>query len=132
MATSGSVSTSKYDGRYYTVSWTAKQSIPNNQSTITWTLKAVGGNVSWYAERTLKVLIDGTSVFSKTARKERYAETIATGTKVIKHDSQGNADFKIEIQAAVYVDSVNCTGSETFVLTQIKRPSTLSVSSRPL
>lgn len=132
MATSGSVSTSKYDGRYYTVSWTATQSVANNQSKVKWTLKAVGGESSWYAERTLKVVLGGSTVFSKTDRVERKAGTIASGTKVIKHDSSGDASFSISIQAAVYVSSINCTGSKTFTLANIPRKSTLSVSSGTL
>lgn len=132
MATSGSVSTSKYDGRYYTVSWTATQSVDDNQSTISWTLKAVGGNSSWYAERTLKVVLGGSNVYSKTSRVERYTGTIATGTEVITHDSNGDADFTISIQAAVYVSDVNCTGSSTFTLTNIPRKSTLSVANGTL
>lgn len=132
MATSGSVSTGSYEGRYYTVSWTATQSSSANQSTISWTLSAVGGSSSWYAERTLNVVLGGSTVYSKTDRVERYAGTIATGTKTITHDSNGDASFSISIQAAVYVSSVNCTGSGTFTLTNIPRKSTLSVAAGTL
>ena len=128
MATSGSVSTSKYDGRYYTVSWTATQSVSTNKSTVKWTLKAVGGNENWYAERDLKVVIAGKTVFSKTSRVERYKGTIDSGTVTITHDSNGDADFKISISAAVYGTTVNCTGSKTFTLTNIPRASTLDVA----
>lgn len=127
MATSGSVSTSKYDGRYYTVSWTATQSATDNTSTVKWTLKAVGGNSGWYAERTLKVVLGGATVYSKTTRVQRYAGTIASGSKVINHDTNGDASFSISIQAAVYVSTVNCTGSKSFTLTNIPRASVLSV-----
>ena len=47
MALSGNVSTSKYDGRYLKLAWTATQSVANNTSTIKWTLSAAGGNSSW-------------------------------------------------------------------------------------
>lgn len=123
MATSGSCKTGSYSGRYYQVDWTATQSVANNQSTIKWTLKAVGGTSSWFAERTLKVVLAGSTVFSKTDRVERYAGTIASGTKVITHDSNGDASFNITIEAAVYVSTVNCKGSETFDLDKIPRSS---------
>lgn len=132
MATSGSVNTSSYEGRYYQVSWTATQSVVNNQSTISWTLKALGGQSSWYAERTLKVVLAGSIVYSKTDRVERYTGTIASGTKTITHDANGDASFSISIQAAVYVSSVNCTGSKTFTLDNIPRKSTLSVANGTL
>lgn len=128
MATSGSVNTSSYDGRYYQFSWTATQSVANNQSLVSWTLKALGGSVSWYAERTLQVLLDDkTELFGKTERKERYTGTVASGTFTVKHDSKGEASFKIALKAAVFETSVNCTGSKTFTLDDIPRKSTLSV-----
>lgn len=128
MATNGSVKTGNYDGRYYIVEWTASQSTKDNQSTISWTLKAAGGSDGWYAERTLNVVIAGSTVYSKTSRVERYAGTIASGTKAIKHNSAGEASFTISIEAAVYGSSINCKGSKTFELTDIPRKSTLSVS----
>lgn len=132
MALSGSVSTSKYEGRYYTVSWTATQSVANNTSTIKWTLKAVGGQVQWYAERTLKVVLGGSTVYSKTARVERYTGTIASGEKTITHSSTGTASFSISIEGAVYYSNVNCTGSGSFTLDTIPRKSTLSVGNGTL
>ena len=125
MAKSGYISTNDYSGRYYKVSWTASQSIPNNNSTITWTLEALGGGNSWYAERTLEVTIAGTPVYSKTNRVERYAGVIATGTTTLTHDSKGEKSFSIGVRAAVYTSSVNCTGSGNFTLDTIPRQATI-------
>lgn len=127
MALSGSVSSGSYDGRHYKVSWTASQSVTNNNSTISWTLEALGGDDSWYAERTLKVVIANTTVYSKTNRVERYKGVIDEGTITISHSNEGNASFGISIEAAVYYSTVNCTGSDTFSLNTIPRKSTLSV-----
>lgn len=126
MALSGSVNTSKYDGRYYSLSWTASQSIANNTSTISWTLSAVGGNSSWYAERDVSVVIAGTTVYSKTSRVERYAGKITSGTVTLTHDSAGAKSFSVSVSAAVYVSSINCTGSGSFSLNKIARTSTVS------
>ena len=132
MATSGSVTTSAYSGRYYQLDWSATQSTANNTSTISWTLKAVGGTSSWYAERTLKVVIGGETVYSKTNRVERKVETITSGTKTITHNDDGSKSFSISVQAAVYGTDVNCTGSNTFTLDTIARKSTLSVANGTL
>lgn len=126
MALSGSVSTSSYDGRYYTLSWSASQSIANNTSTISWTLSANGGNSSWYAERTLKAVIAGTTVYTKTSRVERYTGTISSGTITLTHNTDGSKSFSASLEAAVYVSSVNCTGSGSFSLNKIARISTVS------
>lgn len=132
MALSGSVNTSKYDGRYYQLSWTATQSVKDNTSTISWALKALGGNSGWYAERTLKVTIAGETVYSKTNRVERYTGTVKTGTVTITHGSDGSKSFAVNVQAAVYVTTVNCTASKTFTLDNIPRKSTLTVSNGTL
>lgn len=127
MALNGTLVTSDYDGRYYKVTWEAEQSIVDNTSTITWTLEALGGNNSWYAERTLILSIDGKQVYSKSDRIERKAEVIASAiTDPIPHDSNGRKTFVIELSVAVYYSSVNCKGSSTFSLDDIPRQSTFS------
>ena len=132
MALSGSISTNgasgEGEGRYYTLSWTATQSIANNTSTISWTLSTAGGYSSWITERTVYVDIDGERVFSKTNAVDRYRGTIATGTKTISHNSDGTRTFSVSLAAAIYYSSIGCTGSETFTLDTIARASTLSVS----
>lgn len=132
MALSGSVNTSSYEGRYYQLSWTATQNVTNNTSTISWTLKAVGGTSSWYAERTLKAVINGTTVYTKTNRVERYTGNIQTGTTTITHNTDGSKSFSVSVQAAVYGESVNCTGSKSFTLDTIARASTLTASNGTL
>lgn len=132
MALSGSVDTSKYDGRYYQLSWKATQSITDNKSTISWTLKAVGGNSSWYSERTLTVYIGGTKVYSKDNRVERYTGTIKTGTLDLNHNSMGEKSFDVSVNAAVYGTAVNCKGSGSFTLNDIARASTITASNGTL
>lgn len=132
MALSGTLNTGSYDGRYYQFSWTATQSVANNRSTISWTLKAVGGNDSWYAERTLKLYAAGSYLVNKTDRVERYTGTVSSGTFYIDHDSDGTTNFSVSMQAAVYVSTVNCTASKTFSLNQIARTSSLTASNGTL
>ena len=131
MALSGSVTTSSWsasDGttRNYTLSWTATQSVANNTSTVKWTLKATGSYAYNVAERTLKAVVAGTTVYSKTDRVMRSPSTISSGTVTVTHSSTGTASFTVSLQAAVYVSSVNCTGSKTFTLDTIPRQATLS------
>lgn len=121
MALSGSLTTTAYSGRYYTLSWTATQDVGTNTSTVSWTLSCTGGTNNWYAERTLYVVINGKAVVNKTARVERYKGTIATGTTKITHNTDGTKSFSASVSAAVYGSSVNCTGSKNFTLNQIPR-----------
>lgn len=132
MALSGTVNTSKYDGRYLRLSWTATQSVANNTSTIKWTLSAVGGNSSWYKTGPVTCTINGTTVYSSSSRVSMYTGTIDTGSITISHNTDGSKSFSISIQAAIYTNAVNCTGSGTFTLDKIARtpsaPSTVTAT----
>ena len=126
MALSGSVSTSKYDGRYLKLSWEAKQDIATNKSTITWVLSAAGGNSSYYYDGPITVKIAGDTVYEKEGRTKRYKGEIKSGTKTITHESDGTKSFSVSVKAAIYSYSVNCTGSKTFTLDTIPRAATIS------
>lgn len=127
MALSGSFSTNSYDGRYYTLSWSATQSIANNSSTISWTLSCSGGD-SWYAERTLQVTLGGKTLVDKTDRVVRYAGTIASDSFTLTHSSTGALSISGSISAAVYTSSVNCTGSGSWSLDNIPRAAAISTA----
>lgn len=126
MSLSGSVTTNKYSGRYYELSWTATQSISDNESTINWQLSAKGADSKWFAERAVEVKIDGNIVFSKTARVQRFAGTVKSGTIKLKHNSQGDKSFAVSVKAAVYTQNINCTGSNKFTLNTIPRKATIT------
>lgn len=66
MALSGVMRTNDNDGRYYELSWTATQSTINNTSTISWTLKALGGRSHFYTEYVLQVRLGGQTLIDKT------------------------------------------------------------------
>jgi hypothetical protein len=46
MASTGSVATTAYDGRYAQLNWSVSQS--GNVSTINWNVELKGGNVNYY------------------------------------------------------------------------------------
>jgi hypothetical protein len=118
-----------YEGRIYYVKWTTtSQNVSTNQSTVQWTVGCSGGTSSWYAERTLNVVVNGTTVYSKSDWVQRYAGDIASGTVTIAHNTDGTKSFNISLQAAVYVSDINCTGSQTFTLDTIVRASIPTLS----
>lgn len=112
--------------RGYTLSWSASQSIANNQSTISWTLSTAGSYAYQVAERTLYVVIAGNVVVNKTDRVMRGAGTVASGSFTVNHASDGTFGFSVSIQAAVYTSAVNCTGSGSFTLNQIPRQANIT------
>lgn len=131
----GTVITNAYDNRYYGVSWYADQSVGNNSSTIHWNLFCDGGNAyggnGYYMERELYVNIAGNVVVYKTDAVRRYKGNIASGSIVVAHNTEGNASFNINLHAAVFYSTVNCSGSGNFELVQIARASQPSCKSFP-
>ena len=138
MASSGSFNTSGYNGRYLTFSWTEKsQSIPNNTTTIEWTLKGAGAaNVGFYNAQNIKVTIDGVVVYSRPisdGQIELYNGTIvASGTHTFTHKADGTKSFTAYAEAGIYVWDVNCTGTQTFTLDTIPRASSLTADNGTL
>lgn len=131
MATSGSVSTSTYNGRYLKLTWErTSYSVANNTSTIKWTLKGAGdAPYSYYKAGNFKVVIAGDTVYSKSSdyRISLYNGTeVASGTKTIKHNSDGTKSFSVSVKGAIYTYAQNVSGSKTFALNQIPRASTIS------
>lgn len=130
MALSGSFNTTAYDGRYLTFSWTATQDKSTNSSTISWSLVGAGGDSTYYRAAPFKVVIEGETVYSSSTRINLYkGTTVATGTKTIQHNSDGNKSFSASAEAAIYVTSVNVKGSKSFTLDEI--PVKASFTSAP-
>lgn len=127
MALSGSFNTNGYDGRYYTLSWSASQSIAGNYSTISWSISCAGGS-GWYAERTLYAKLAGQVLVNKTDRVQRYAGTVASGSFNVSHDSVGAKSISGSMRVAVYYSSVNCTGSGSWSLNTIPRQANLTAA----
>lgn len=133
MATSGSVSTSSYQGRYLKLSWErTSYSIANNTSTIKWTLSGAGSaSSSWYYTGNFTVEIAGETVYDKASdyRIKLYnGTTVATGTKTIKHNTDGTKSFSISVKAGIYTYAKNVSGSGTFTLNTIPRASSVSAT----
>lgn len=122
MASNGSFNTNSYDGRHVQFSWNvASQSVANNNTTINWSISAVGGSSSWYRSNPTGVYINGNCVYYNGTRVQQYKGTIASGSYTIAHNSEGNASFNASVSSAIYSASVNCNGSGSWGLPQIAR-----------
>lgn len=127
MASNGNFSTNSYDGRYVQFNWSvASQSIANNNTTINWEIRAVGGNSSWYRSNPTSVYINGNRVYYNGTRVKQYKGVIASGSYTISHDNNGNASFNASVSSAIYSTSVNCNGSGSWGLPQIARQANIT------
>lgn len=133
MASSGILNTTGYQGRYLQFSWKIKNSeqdrIENNKTTIAWTLKGAGDAVAaFYETGNITLVIDGVTAYTRTKfdRIKLYNGTqVASGEVTFTHDSNGKKSFDVSLEAGIYLADVNCTGSDTFVVADIPRASTL-------
>lgn len=119
MATSGTLSSSKYGDRYLKFTWERTgYNASKKQSTIKWSLKGAGGS-GYYKAGNFLVKIDGDKVY-ETDQDDRIelrnGTTVKTGTKTITHGSTGTKSFKVYIEAGIYTYAVNCDGEKTFTL----------------
>ena len=121
--TSGSVSTSSYDGRYAKLEWTCTQS--GATSTINWTASLAGGASNWYVTSQCFFEISCASgtpstkkvtVLSYDTSRKSQKGTIGSGSFTIAHNSAGAANFTIKLSVATHSWEVNCTGSKTWTL----------------
>lgn len=134
MATSGTFKTSAYDGACLQFDWALKsQSIVNNQSVISWTLKGAGIKSGyWYMAGPFKCIINGTTVYQSNNRIKLYTGTVvASGELAIGHDTNGAKSFSAYAECAIYTSAVNCKGSESWSLPNIGRASQPSLNTWP-
>ena len=133
---SGSFNTSGYSDPgypdHYTFSWTlSSQSIVNNTSTITWSLKGAGADNSerFTIVKEKYVTVNGSTQTNSTA-VYTYNGTVAfSGTTTIKHSSNGKGSFSASAGGAFYYyGSYNSTGSGSWDLPTIARATTPTLS----
>ena len=134
MATSGTFKTSAYDGACLQFDWTLKsQSVTNNQSVISWTLKGAGIRSGyWYMAGPFKCTVNGTVVYQSNSRIKLYTGTVvASGEIAIGHDNNGSKSFSAYAECAIYTSAVNCKGSGSWSLPDISRASQPSLNTWP-
>lgn len=125
--------TGAYDGRYLKLECeqTSKNSA-DNTSTIKWTLSAVGGNEDYYSTGATKVIINGTTVYSKSRvawddKTFPASKGSKSGTLTVTHKSDGTKQIKVELSTAVYTSTVSTVG-RTWTLDEIERYATVKQS----
>jgi hypothetical protein len=132
MASSGSINTSSYEGRYLQLSWTQTKDVANNRSTIKWTLSSIGGTEVYYSTGATTVKINGTQVYYKdrmdwTTYAFPAAKGSVSGTTTINHASDGTGSIKVELSTAIWYYAID-SYSKSWTLDTIPRASTPTLS----
>lgn len=134
MAKNGSFTTSSCKNLSLMFSWSIdSQSVANNTTTISWTLKGyrTDGATGYITCGGFKVVIDGTTVLSHPTDYRvdvRNGDVVASGKHTISHKDDGTKSFTAYAEAGIYYSAINSTGTGTFTLTTIARASEPTVS----
>ena len=133
MASTFTLTSSSYGGRYLQLSCSQTRDIATNKSTISWTLSSIGGSVNYYSTGPTTVIINGTQVYYK--ERVSYSKEVfpakkgsVSGTIVVDHEPLGNKSISVSLSTAIYGTSVK-TASDTWQLDSIPRQATITSAS---
>lgn len=132
MASSFTLNSSSYEGRYLTLTCSQTKNIASNTSTISWTLTSKGGSVKYYSTGPTTVTINGTQVYYK-ARTAWSTETFpaaagsTSGSLTVSHDSLGNKSISVSLSTAIYTSAVS-SQSGTWTLDSIPRQANITAA----
>ncbi len=143
MALSGSATTNRTyyaaDNFYtwYILNWTATQAIPENQSTVSWTLTCQNSKGMSTYKRTINsgsyVTINGTKYTIASGNAYGHGEVVKTGTTVVTHLDDGSKTFSVYVNVCLnYADSNSTYVSSSFTLDNIPRASAITADKNSL
>lgn len=130
MASTFTLTSGSYEGRYLQLSCSQSIDIATNKSTISWTLSSIGGSVNYYSTGPTTVMINGVQVYYQK-RLEWDTETFPaakgskSGTIVVDHNSDGSKQIAVSLSTAIYYGSVG-SYSDTWTLDNIPRQATIT------
>ena len=132
MASSITLTSNKHNSRYFKLECTQKSNdSAENSSTITWKLSAVGDD-TWYSTGPTKVVINGTTVYSKDRVSWDYgkfpvAQGSTSGTLTVPHNTDGTKTITVKFSTAIYTSTVT-EYSDSWTLDSIPRYGTCNHS----
>lgn len=124
---------SSYDGRSLQLDLTSTSNgSAKNSSTVKWTLKTVGSDGTEYSTGPTKVVINGTTVYSKERVKWSddvfpAAKGSTSGELTIPHNTDGTKTINVSFSTAIYTSTVS-EYKDTLTLDPIPRYGTVSHS----
>lgn len=115
MASSITLKSASFEGRYMQLTCTQTRGTTN--STITWTLSSVGGDVNYYSTGPTTVTINGEQAYYKdytgwTTYAFPAKKGSVSGTLTVKHDDDGSKNISVVLKTAIYYTKVNTYSGE--------------------
>ena len=135
MATTITLTSQSYEGRYLQLTCSQTIDIAANKSQISWTLSSLGGTESYYSTGPTTVTIGGVTAYysgrlSWSTYKFPAGKGSVSGTVDIYHDDYGAKTIDVSLTTAIY-SSATRTTSSTWKLDDIPRASQPSCITYP-
>ena len=129
MASTFTLKSQSYQGRYLQLSCTQTKDIATNTSKISWTLTVTGGTSTYYTTGPTTVKINGETVYYKDQVSwSKYVFPAApgstSGTITVNHDNEGKAEIPVSITTNIYTGVIE-TRSGTWTLDANERFATI-------
>lgn len=132
MASTFTLTSKSYEGRYLQLKCTQKTNVATNKSTITWELSSIGGSANYYSIGPTSVNINGTQVYYCARKNWDTKEFPASkgsvsGSIVVDHNGNGSKQITVSMSTAIYVGTIS-SYSDTWTLDNIPRQATITSS----
>lgn len=127
MASSFTLTSDSYSGRYLQLYCTQTTNIATNTSTIKWTLSSIGGSYSQYSTGPTTVIINGVTVYEEQRNNVDFPASTGSvsGTTTVTHNNLGDKSIAVSLSTAIYWYAIN-TKSGTWTLDSIPRKATIT------
>lgn len=133
MASSFTLNTSSYKGRYLSVTCTQTKDIANNKNRIDWTLTSTGGESNYYTTGPTTLEIAGQQAYyigrkGYSSKEFPAAKGSVSGTVWVDAAANGSCSVWVNLSTAIYTSTVSAVGN-TWYLDDIPRAA--SITSAP-
>lgn len=130
MATTFTLQTSAYDGRYMKLTCSQTKDVANNTSTISWKLESIGGSVNYYYTGPTTLTIGGVEVYTQSRVGETFpgSKGSVSGTLKVSHNTDGSKSVSITLSTAIYYKAIS-SYSGTWTMDSNPRKATIIAAS---
>lgn len=116
MASSITLKSNSYDGRYLQLTCTQEKDTANNKSIIHWTLSSIGGSSNYYSTGPTYISINDEIVYyigrvNWDAKVFPAAKGSVSGTVDVEHDDDGSKTISVWFATAIYYSTINEYGT---------------------
>lgn len=114
MASTLTLKSAAYDGRYMQLTCKQTKNAQTNTSTIAWTLSTIGGNSNYYSTGPTTVLINGVQVYHKDrtnwdTKVFPASKGSVSGTVSVSHGTDGTKTITVAMITVIYHAITNAT-----------------------